>query len=148
MRKLPMHEERFWECVREVVVNGLSDRCIPESWITAEHVPENFKDFMLGIYSDAFQSDEESYVAWCEAVIAVAKHLVGDKAGSVGIDILFDEPSLNGLPVVIVSSAKSFNMFAVDPDAVYDSDWQTLRQFLQSVAKSLSESIDNLEEVV
>jgi len=102
---------------------------------------------MLGIYSDAFQSDEESYVAWCEGVVAVARHLVGDKAESVGTDILFDEPSLNSLPVVIVSNEKSFNMFAFDPDAVYDSDWQTLRQFLQSVAKSLNEVIDNLEVV-
>lgn len=133
--------------MREIVVNELSSRCIPESWITAEQVPENFKEFMLGIYSDAFQSDEESYVAWCEGVVAVARHLVGDKAESVGTDILFDEPSLNSLPVVIVSNEKSFNMFAFDPDAVYDSDWQTLRQFLQSVAKSLNEVIDNLEVV-
>ena len=148
MQKLPRHEEKFWQCVRGWVVNGLSHRCIPESWITAEHVPENFKEFMLYIYSDAFQSDEESYVAWCEAVIAVARNLIGDKAKSVGIDILFDYPSLDGLPTVIVSNEKSFNMFAFDPDEAYDSDWQTLRQFIHSVAKALSESIDNLEEVV
>jgi hypothetical protein len=96
---------------------------------------------MLDKFSEAFQTDEESYLAWCIAVQAIVRQLA-QVPDEIKTEIYFDYPSCDAIPYLLISVNGKFDLISLEP-----SDWlgeyaethEDLRKFLMLISKAVNE---------
>jgi len=144
-RTLPKRERAFWRKVQKLVLPQLAGKVWFPSWWLSSSVPEGFKEFMFDRFSREMQSDEQSLHAWSMAVREIVRYLVN--CPEVQFEVLYDYPSCDGFPYLILSrSGKVLGLVSIYPANYYEdgiADWKELRDFLLRVADSVRSVLES-----
>jgi hypothetical protein len=131
--------------VQKLILPELAGTVWFPSWWADREVPEGFKQFMLDRFSSELHSDEESLHAWCLSVREIVRYLVNRP--EVQIDILYDYPSCDGFPFLLLRrKGKVLGIVSIDPVDYFEDglcNWQELRDFLLRVVDVVRQFFEN-----